>query len=297
MAVATALENVYGTDLTGSFGTLVSELFTLDQPALFSAYDQMSGVEYPNYLHNLRNNQFVLDTFISDQLDCTAYFGGLNGCRAPRTGWRVWGLGTYDHGKLDSNFNAIGYKSDNWSGTLGVDYLAGNFSVGAFAGYRDLTVDYPDSIVGSRISGNGWHVGLDASYDVGDFYGRVVGTYSWLNGDSRRDFDIGTLSGRSIGTPDVDLWAIYGEVGARLDLGGSWFTPFVAIDYTSMHLKSFAETGGIGANLAFELAGREPDGRRGGAQVGRKLGRDRSGSESRLSVQLQPRHGCGRLLR
>ena len=60
------------------------------------------------------------NTFISDQLDCSIEFGrGVQGCRDPRYGWRVWAMGAYDHGKLDSNANAIGYKADNWSGTSG----------------------------------------------------------------------------------------------------------------------------------------------------------------------------------
>ncbi len=253
LAVSTAIENVYATDLTGSFGNLVAELFTLDQPQLVQAYDQMSGVEYPNYLHDVRNNQFVLNTFINDQLDCAIDFGrGVQGCRDPRAGWRVWGMGTYDHGKLDSSLNAIGYKADNWSGTIGVDYLAGNFSVGVFGGYRDLSVDFPDALVGSSISANGWHIGVDATYDVGNWYLRGIGSYSWLNGDSSRRFDIGTLSGRATGHPDVDLWSLYGEGGYRFDLGSSWVTPYLALDYASMHLKSFAESGGIGADLAFD---------------------------------------------
>ena len=253
LAVATAIENVYDPGLTGSFANVLGQLFTLDQGNLAAAYDQMSGVEYPNYLHDVRNSQFVLNTFVNDQLDCSVEFGnGIQGCRDPRSGWRVWGMGAFDHGKLDSNANAIGYKADNWSGQLGVDYLAGNFSVGIFGGYRDLTVDFPDALVGSRAKANGWNVGLDATYDVGNFYVRGIGSFSWLNGDSRRDFHIGTLSGSASGHPDVDVLSFYGEAGARFDLGSSWVTPYVALDYTDMHLKAFEETGGIGANLGFD---------------------------------------------
>ncbi|HEX8028052.1 MAG TPA: autotransporter domain-containing protein, partial [Vicinamibacterales bacterium] len=186
LAVATALENVYDVTLTGPFSTLVAELFTLDQASLVDAFDQLSGVEYPNYLHSIRNSQFVLNTFVNDQLDCSIAPDGIENCRTPTEGGRVWILGQYGWNNLDSNDNAIGYEGNHWAGTLGGEYRFGNFALGAFFGYRNVDIDYPDALVGSDAEANGWHIGLTASYDVGSFYVRGIGSYSSLDGDSER---------------------------------------------------------------------------------------------------------------
>ena len=241
LAVSTALENVYDVSLTGPFGTLVAELFTLDEPTLINAYDQLSGVEYPNYLHAVRNSQFVLNTFVNDQLDCAISAGGLDNCRVPEERGRVWMMGQYGWNDLDSNSNAIGYDGNHWAGTVGGEYRFGNFALGAFVGYRNIDIDYPDALVGSKAEANGWHLGLTASYDVGSFYIRGIGSYSSLDGDSERDISIGTISDTLHGDPDINMWSIYAEGGARFDLGGSWITPYVAIDHTSMKLKGFTE--------------------------------------------------------
>jgi uncharacterized protein YhjY with autotransporter beta-barrel domain len=250
LVVAGAIENVYSPDLTGDFGDLVAELFLLDEADLLLAYDQLSGVEYPNYLHAVRNNTFVVNSFVSDQVDCAIHIRGVEECRAPETRGRIWVKGSYNSADLDSDDVAIGYDAKSWSAMLGGDVNFGNFKLGAFAGYRDIAVDFPDAIVGSKIDSNGWQLGLYGAYDIGSFYVRGIGSYSWLNGDSERRFSIGSISGVASGEPDMNVWSVYAEAGARFDLGGSWVTPYVGIDHTSMKLKSFTETGGLGANLA-----------------------------------------------
>ena len=252
-AVAAAIENVYGVGLTGPFGNLVAELFTLDLGDLLDAYDQMSGVEYPNYLHAVRNNSFVQNTFVNDQLDCAIDLRGIAACAEPTYEGRVWILGDYNWGKLDSNSNAIGYKANDWAGTIGGEYRMGHFTLGAFAGYRHLDVDFPDALVGSKIKGKGWQLGLTAAYDVGTWYVRGIGSYSSLDGNSERDISIGTISGSAVGDPDVNVWSFYGEGGYRFNVSEtSWVTPYLAVDYTSMKLKSFTESGGTGADLDFD---------------------------------------------
>jgi len=44
-------------------------------------------------------------------------------------------------------------------------------------------------------------------------------------------------------TPDTGVWAAYGQAGARFEMGGSWITPFAAIDHTNVRLPSFTESG------------------------------------------------------
>ena len=105
--------------------------------------------------------------------------------------------------------------------------MAGNFSVGMFGNYRDLTVDYPDALVGSRSRANGWTVGLDATYDVGSWYIRGIGSYAWLSADSRRDFSIGESYRKRVWPPGCRTCGLSTRrAGARFDLGSSWITPY-----------------------------------------------------------------------
>jgi outer membrane autotransporter protein len=249
LAVATAIENAYSVDLTGDYGALVAELFLLDENNLVAAYDQLSGVEYPNYLHAVRNNTFAINSVVSDQIDCPTTLGSVAACATPTYRGRVWISGAYNTVNVDSDANAIGYDADNWNVMVGGDYNFGLASVGAFAGYRNIKVDYPDAIVGSGIDSDGFQAGIYGGIDTGRFYARLIGSYSSLQGDSERRISIGSISAIAKGQPDVDVWSVYGEAGARFDLGSSWLTPYVALDYTSMHLKDFHENGGLGANL------------------------------------------------
>ena len=96
LAVAEALEDVYDVTLVGPFAGVVAELFTLDAVDLVDAFDQLSGVEYPNYLHAVRNNNFVINSFVSDQLDCAINIRGIDACREPDYGGRVWVKGIWN---------------------------------------------------------------------------------------------------------------------------------------------------------------------------------------------------------
>ena len=251
-AVATALEAVYSTTLTGDFADLVAELFLLDDGDLVDAFDQLSGVEYANYLNAVRNNSFLVNSVVSDQIDCAIHIRGIDECRVPENRGRIWATGIYNDVEHESDDNAIGYDAQNWSAMVGGDYRWGNFSLGAFVGYRDLDVDYPDALVGSRISADGWQIGLYGAYDVGNFYIRGIGSYANLNGESERRMSIGTISAIATGSPDLSVWSFYGEAGGRFDLGNSWITPYIAIDRTSLELSDFAEGGGLGGNLEFD---------------------------------------------
>jgi outer membrane autotransporter protein len=252
LAVSTGIENSYDVNLTGEYADLLAELFLLNDGDIRDAYDQLSGVEYPNYLHAVRNNSFALNSVVSDQIDCPTTLGSVAACATPTYRGRVWVSGAYNTSNLDSNANAIGYDADNWSVMVGGDYNFGLASLGAFAGYRNVKVDYPDAIVGSGIDSDGFQLGLYGGVDTGRFYARLIGSYSSLNGDSERRISIGSLDLTAKGTPDLDVWSFYGEAGARFDLGTSWVTPYVALDYTSLHLKDFTESGGMGANLQFD---------------------------------------------
>jgi outer membrane protein OmpA-like peptidoglycan-associated protein len=90
-----------------------------------------------------------------------------------------------------------------------------------------------------------------AGFDIGTAYLRAHGSYASLDGDSTRTVDLGSTAGVIAGKPKYAVWSGYGELGARLPIGKTWLTPFVAVDYTSAKLKAFTETGVPGANLEF----------------------------------------------
>ena len=252
LAIAGAIENIYDIDLTGPFGELVAELFLLNEGNLVDAYDQLSGVEYPNYLHAVRNNSFVLNNVVSDQIDCAVHFGGTDQCRDPEPGGRIWVKGTYNNAEIDGSDDLVGHDASNRSAMIGGDYQIGNFKLGALAGYRDISVDFSDALAGSSIDAHGWQLGLYGAYDIGSFYVRSIGSYSGLRADSQRRISIGRVDATLEGQPDVNIWSLYGEAGARFEIGSSWLTPFVAVDHTSMKLKGFSEIGDPGAGLAID---------------------------------------------
>lgn len=249
-ATGGGIENVYNPNLTGSFGGLVATLFTLDADAYPDALDQLSGDQYAGYLQGLRNYSLQTNGMLSDQLDCAISIDGPQKCRARDGEVRLWALGNYNDASVDTDINAPGYSGQNWSILLGVDYTTGNFTFGAFGGYRDTTMDFTRNA--GRIEADGWQFGGVAAYDTGAFYARAIGSYSGLSGDSTRNMAIGSYAGTLTGEPDANVTSIYGELGARFNVGKTWATPFVALDYTNVALQSFTESGVPGANLGFD---------------------------------------------
>jgi hypothetical protein len=71
----------------------------------------MPGGEYPNYLHAVRNNTFVLNSFVSDQMDCAVHLRCIEECPAPETRGRIWVKGSYNNAELDGDDNLIGYEA------------------------------------------------------------------------------------------------------------------------------------------------------------------------------------------
>ncbi|WP_416375882.1 autotransporter domain-containing protein [Parasphingorhabdus sp.] len=244
------IENVYAPTLTGPFAGLLGNLFLLNAADYPDALSQLSGDQYAGYLQGLRNHSMQLNSLVSDQLDCAISIDGPQKCSDRDGEVRLWMLGSYNDVSVDTDVNSPGYDSENWSALLGADYTTGNFTIGAFGGYRDSRMDFNRN--NGRIKSDGWQLGAFGAYDVGSFYIRGIGSYSDLNGESRRDISILSTQGTALGQPDATITSLYGEAGARVNVGAkSWLTPFAALDYTKVKLKSFVETGVPGANLGF----------------------------------------------
>jgi uncharacterized protein with beta-barrel porin domain len=248
-ATGNGIEHVYSPNLTGPFANLLGNVFQVGAAGYPDALNQLSGDQYAGYLQGLRNHSMQVNGMVSDQIDCAISVTGPLKCANRDGEARFWVLGSHNWVKADSDFNAPGYKSKNWSGLAGVDYTMGNFTIGAFGGYRDTKMDFSRN--NGRIKGKGWQAGLLAGYDSGSFYIRGLASYSKLNGKSIRDLAIGTTAGRITGRPDAKVISLYGETGTRISMGSTWLTPFVGVDHTKVSMKGFTETGVPGANLAF----------------------------------------------
>jgi uncharacterized protein with beta-barrel porin domain len=250
-AVGGALQAVYTPTQDGDYGKLLANLFLISDPAVYGdAMNQLSGAQYAGHMQAVRNNALQVSTLVADQIDCAVTKGEVAACRDQDGGLRLWALGGIQDARVKSDGNGIGHRSDGSHALLGVDYTVSNFTIGAFGGYREVSSDF--DLYGGEVNSDGFQIGMLAGYDSGDFYLRANGSYSSLNGDAARTVGVLTTAGAITGDPDFRVTSFYAEAGGRFELGESWITPFVGLEYTKVKMKGFTETGVSGANLDFD---------------------------------------------
>jgi trimeric autotransporter adhesin len=250
-AAAGAIETVYSPTQTGDFGSLLANLFLIDDAGEYAdAMNQLSGAQYAGHMQALRNNSLQVSTLVSDQIDCAVNNGGIKECQDNAGGLRLWAVGGINDARVRSDGNGIGHSSDGAHALLGVDYTISNFTFGAFGGYREVQSEF--DLYGGKVNTDGFQIGLLAGFDSGDFYLRANGSYSKLNGDATRAVGILTTAGTIASEPDFRVTSFYAEAGGRLPVGQTWVTPFVGLEYTKVKMNGFTETGVGGANLAFD---------------------------------------------
>ena len=66
-AGAGRLQDSFNIDLEGPYAELLAEIFTLNEGEYFDVLDQLSGIQYLNFVSAIRNNSFVLDSFLLDE--------------------------------------------------------------------------------------------------------------------------------------------------------------------------------------------------------------------------------------
>lgn len=250
-AVGGALQAVYSPNQTGDYGKLLANLFLINDAGVYGdALNQLSGGQYAGHMQALRNNALQVSTLVSDQIDCAVTKGELAACRDQDGGLRLWALGGIQDARVRSDGNGIGHRSDGGHALLGLDYSVGNVTVGAFGGYREVNSNF--DLYGGEVNSDGYQIGLLAGSDSGDFYLRANGSYSKLNGDAVRAVGVLSTAGTITSAPDFQVTSFYAEAGGRFELGESWITPFVGLEYTKVKMKGFTETGVSGANLDFD---------------------------------------------
>jgi uncharacterized protein with beta-barrel porin domain len=249
-AAGGAIESVYSPTQTGDFGSLLANLFLIDDAAAYGdAMNQLSGAQYAGHMQALRNNAVQVSTLVSDQIDCAVNNGGIKECQDNAGGLRLWAVGGINDARVRSDGNGIGHLSDGAHALLGVDYTISNFTFGAFGGYREVQSEF--DLYSGEVNSDGFQIGLLAGFDSGQFYLRANGSYSKLNGDAVRNVSVLSTAGTITGEPDFRVTSFYAEAGGRFALGESWVTPFVGVEYTKVKMNGFTEAGVGGANLDF----------------------------------------------
>ena len=247
-SVGDAIECFYSTTLTGPSAVLAAQLFQLTAPQYTDALNQLAGASLASYLdsYNMLGVRYndMLDRITDCPLDGPP--GSILDCRTP--GVRLWGQVDYAKVKKDGTVEAGDYKANQWTAQVGIDASLGEAAVVGLS-FARVTNKVRAADYGNSVRGHGYQVGGYVGYAPGSFYVKGIGTYSWLNGDSVRNINFGTIKGTIVGSPDIKQWTLGLHAGARLDFAGAALTPYVNLDHVNTKLKGFTETGVPGANL------------------------------------------------
>jgi fibronectin-binding autotransporter adhesin len=157
---------------------------------------------------------------------------------SPQYPFSVWATGYGDFVRVDSDFNARGYKFTSSGFDLGVDYrFLDHFAVGVMGNYAYTWTDLrPGSVTIN--SGRG---GLYASYFNAGYY-LNAGVYGGYNTyDSSRH----GLGGNATGNTDGSEWSGFLSTGYDFHPGGLTIGPIASLQYTTVEISGFTETGSL----------------------------------------------------
>ncbi|MEO6255928.1 MAG: autotransporter outer membrane beta-barrel domain-containing protein, partial [Sphingomicrobium sp.] len=247
------LECIFDPTLTGGMADVLADLFTFNAADYAEALDQLAGAAYASYLQSFNSLGVHYNDILAKATDCEipALAGSVLECRTSPT--HVWAQIDFQTRKSDGDVEAGHNDADRWTAVMGVDMSVGNAAiVGASIGKVTNRLDFNQS--NNRVKADGYQVGLYGVFDPGAFYVKALGTYSWFDGDSKRNIDFrpfgGTVNGQLQGDPDVKLWTLGLHGGYRIAMGAtSVVTPYLNLDYTNTKLHGFTEGGLVGPEL------------------------------------------------
>ena len=238
-------------------GSLFSQLFTVTSPTTYAAaVNQLTGATYAGYLQSFNSLGYHYNTLLDRATDCDVptIAGSALACRT--SPMRLWAQFDYDNLHHKGDMNLSEYHADRWSALIGFDAnVARDAVLGISGGHVWNDVNYRN--FAGEVKSDGWQAGAYGVFDPGVFYVKALGTYSWFDTANAhrsidwRGFGFGTLSGSISSHPNVNLWTLGLHAGYRIPISPvNMVTPFVNYDYTDAKLKSFTESGVLGANLA-----------------------------------------------
>ena len=254
-SVGSGIEALYDVDIEGPFRDMVEQLFTFDNGEYRGALDQLSGASYASYRQSFHPLGVHYSQLIDRATECAMpqRANSALDCRTDKV--HIWGQLDVGGRRNDGDAEAPGYNADRWAAIVGADVRVGDNAVaGATIGKVTNHVDLRDR---ASINADGYQFGAYASFDPGAFYAKAIGTVSMFDGDGKRRIDWGDygadLSGQLKGDPDVRLMTLGLHAGYRVELGqASLLTPYLNVDYSSVRLKGFTESGLPGANLSVD---------------------------------------------
>lgn len=247
IAVAGALDAAVTAGVTAGSameGALTALDYTANAAAARAAYDQMSGEIYGSFVSA---GQWAGDAFqaqIDRRVRDQRAFGAADG-----TGMQVW-FRLYNYwNSMDSKNNLEGFDVDTFGGALGFDtQISEGFTAGLALGYSKSDLD--SDLLGRDGDVKSYQIGAYAS---GSFMesGFVDASlfYASNNGDMTRSIAFGTFSGAA--AADVDSDEFRGRLAAGFNVGTEElrFRPYGALEYSSLKVDGFTETGANALNL------------------------------------------------
>lgn len=160
-----------------------------------------------------------------------------------RAGWaQVFGA----WGRIDSDGNAAKLKRDIGGFMAGFDTGIGSgWRVGAFGGYSRASADTSSHNSSSKT--DSYHLGVYGGTQWGATALRLGASQSWNRNDTHRSVAFAGFAGSMAGKYDSTTSQVFGEVGRRIDLGGTSLEPFAGLAHVRLRSDAFLEQGGAAA--------------------------------------------------
>ncbi|WP_371876815.1 autotransporter outer membrane beta-barrel domain-containing protein [Sphingomonas sp. DG1-23] len=226
-AIAPAIEAL------GMGNSVHDAVAALTEAGARGAFDQLAGSDYASM-----RGQLIEDSrFLRDAMLARTDLAGVEGLS-------VWGRAIGSWNSMDGNAEAQGYDRSIKGFSTGFDgSLGANWRVGVTLGYTNSELR----------TGNATHKA--DSYSAG---GHVIGAYgpvrfqlgaaySWNDVRSQRSVAFGALSQALSDNYDARTFQLFGEVGAKVDIGSLELDPFVGVAHVTLFDGAIAEHGGSAA--------------------------------------------------
>jgi outer membrane autotransporter protein len=167
----------------------------------------------------------------------------------------VWVLYANHDGEQEMMTRDSRLDTDGWDVTAGYDFsFGGGTLVGLSVGYAKDDLDYTRVMGGSGGNIDGWRATIYAEQTVGNAF--VDGMISMARHDTETLRNIG-MGGIASGQSDGEQWGARVAVGWNSELGsGVTLTPQVRVDWSTLDLDAYNETGG---GLALNVASQSLD--------------------------------------
>jgi outer membrane autotransporter protein len=276
VAIAAALEDIYGSGYGSDFEDLFAHLFSLpagSEHDVEHIYDELGGAEHADVQEvglrlnhgfegvvgsrlkelratqaaehhaSLRLNRYVeADAIVASDAHPAGH--GLRGS----TKMGLWLQGYGDWTEVDGDEEAVGYEQD----TQGI---AGGFDVavtpalrtGAAVGWS--TADAEFVTPGDETEIDAFHAAVYAAFETGQFYADAIVGFALQDVSTSRSVELGFDTFAASANYDATGFDIHGEAGWMVHAGMVTFEPFAALAYAHLSSDDFQETGADMFNL------------------------------------------------